>query len=134
VAIHASIEISSLGAPSTIAGVSEPTFGERKIEHDIRLKEGEVSVLGGLMQTTLTNTVSGVPFLGDIPLLRYLFSTEHAERQETEVLVMLTPRVVRLPEPPLGARSNVTLAGEPQPAGFQPVPGPEIPGQPPGEP
>ena len=134
VAIHASIEISSLGANVTIAGVSEPTFGERKIEHDIRLKEGEVSVLGGLIQTTITNTVAGVPFLGDVPFLRYLFSTEHAERQETEVLVMLTPRVVRLPEPPLGARSNVTLAGEPQPAGLQPVPGPEIPGQPPGEP
>ncbi|MGA9056187.1 MAG: secretin N-terminal domain-containing protein [Terriglobia bacterium] len=134
VAIHASIEISSLGANVTIAGVSEPTFGERKIEHDIRLKEGEVSVLGGLIQTSMINTVAGVPFLGDVPFLRYLFSTEHVERQETEVLVMLTPRVVRLPEPPLGARSNVTLAGEPQPAGFQPVPGPEVPGQPPGEP
>jgi len=134
VAIHASIEISSLGANVTIAGVSEHTFGERKIEHDIRLKEGEVSVLGGLIQTSMINTVAGVPFLGDVPFLRYLFSTEHVERQETEVLVMLTPRVVRLPEPPLGARSNVTLAGEPQPAGFQPVPGPEVPGQPPGEP
>ena len=134
VAIHASIEISSLGAPLTVGGVSEPTFGQRKIEHDIRLKEGEVSVLGGLIQSNITNSVSGVPFLGDIPFLRYLFSSEHAERQETEVLVMLTPRVVRLPEPPLGARSNVTLAGEPQPTGFQPVPGPEIPGQPLGEP
>jgi len=134
VAIHASIEISSLGASITIAGVSEPTFGQRKIEHDIRLKEGEVSVLGGLIQTTMTNTVNGVPFLGDIPFLRYLFSTEHVERQETEVLVMLTPRVVRLPEPPLGVPSNVTLAGEPQPTGLQPLPGPEIPGQPPGEP
>jgi len=134
VAIHASIEISSLGASLTVGGVSEPTFGQRKIEHDIRLKEGETSVLGGLIQTTLTNTVGGVPFLGDVPILRYLLSTEHVERHESEVLVMLTPRVVRLPEPPLGARSNVTLAGEPQPAGFQPLPGPEIPGQPPGEP
>ena len=134
VAIHASIEISSLGASVTIAGVSEPTFGERKIEHDIRLKEGEVSVLGGLIQTTMINTVAGVPFLGDVPFLRYLFSTEHVDRQETEVLVMLTPRVIRLPEPPLGTRSNVALAGGPQPTGLQPVPGPEIPGQPPGEP
>jgi general secretion pathway protein D len=134
VAIHAVIEISSLGASTTIAGVSEPTFGERKIEHDIRLKEGETSVLGGLVQTTLTNTVGGVPFLGDIPILRYLFSTEHAERQETEVLVMLTPRVIRLPEPRVGARTNVTLAGESPPTGFQPVPGAETPGQPPAEP
>jgi general secretion pathway protein D len=134
VAIHAKIDISSLGASLTVGGVSEPTFGQRTIEHDIRLKESEVSVLGGLIQTTITNTVSGVPFLGDIPYLRYLFSTERVERQETEVLVMLTPRVVRLPEPYLGARSSATLTGEPQPAGFQPTPRPEIPGQPPTEP
>jgi general secretion pathway protein D len=134
VAIHASIEISSVGANVSVGGVTEPTFGERKIEHDIRLKEGEVSVLGGLIQTTVTNTVAGVPFLGDIPLLRYLFSTEHADRQETEVLVMLTPRVIRLPEPYLGVPSNVRLAGEAQPTGFQPLPGPEPPAQPPGEP
>ena len=131
IAIHASIEISSVGANVSVGGVTEPTFGERKIEHDIHLKEGEVSVLGGLIQTTLTNTVGGVPILGDIPVLRYLFSTEHAERQETEVLVMLTPHVVRLPEPP-GTRTNVTLSGGTQPAGYQPVP--EMPGQPPGEP
>jgi general secretion pathway protein D len=134
VAIHAVIDISSLGASILIAGVSEPTFGERKIEHDIRLKEGETSVLGGLIQTTLTNIISGVPFLGDVPLLRHLFSTEHAERQETEVLVMLTPRVVRLPEPYLGVASSVTLTGGAPPPGGQPIPGPEIPGQPPGEP
>ena len=134
VAIHASIEISSLGASLTVGGVSEPTFGQRKIEHDIRLREGEVSVLGGLIQSTITNTVNGVPFLGDIPFLRYLFSTEHAERQETEVLVMLTPRVVRLPEPPLGARGNVSVAGEARPAGPEPAPGVEAPGEAPGEP
>jgi general secretion pathway protein D len=134
VAIHASIEISSLGASLTVAGVSEPTFGQRKIEHDIRLKESEVSVLGGLIQTTITHTVTGVPFLGDIPYLRYFFSTEHTERQESEVLVMLTPRVVRLPEPYSGARSSAALTGDPQPAGFQPTPRPEIPGRPPTEP
>jgi general secretion pathway protein D len=134
VAIHASIEISSVGANVSVGGVTEPTFGERKIEHDIRLKEGEVSVLGGLIQTTLTNTTSGVPFLGDVPLLKYLFSTEHAERQESEVLVMLTPRVVRLPEYSMGARSLMSVPGGPQAPGIEPLSGPESPGQPPGEP
>ena len=134
VAIHAVIDISSLGASISIAGVSEPTFGQRKIEHDIRLKEGETSVLGGLIQTTLSNIVGGVPGLGNVPVLRYLFSTEHVERQETEVLVMLTPRVVRLPEPRLGARSDLTLTGEPQPPGLPSLPGPEIPGRLPGRP
>ena len=135
VAIHASIEISSVGANVTVGGVSEPTFGERKIEHDIRLKEGETSVIGGLIQSTLTHTVAGLPFLGDVPVLRYLFSTEHAERQEQEVLVMLTPRVVRLPEPYLADQGRTTLTGAPLPAGARPLPGVEIPGQPqPGEP
>ena len=98
VAIHAAIEISSIGSPVTIAGVSEPTFGQRKIEQDIRLKEDEVNLLGGLIQSTETKSVNGIPGLGQLPLLRYLFSTEHIERDETEVLVMLTPRVIRLPE------------------------------------
>ena len=135
VAIHASIEISSVGANVTVGGVSEPTFGERKIEHDIRLKESETSVLGGLIQSTLTHTVAGVPFLGDVPVLRYLFSTEHAERNEQEVLIMLTPRVVRLPESYLADQGKTTLTGSPLPTGARAFPGAEIPGQPlPGEP
>jgi len=142
VAIHASIEISSLGTPLSIGGLSEPTFGQRKIEHDIRLKEGEVSVLGGLIQTNLTRVRSGTPFLGEIPVLGNLFSTLHTERNETEVLVMLSPHIVRLPEPPLGASSNVSVSSsaaagpeagpaftlEPTPAQ---VPGPPVPPQPP---
>lgn len=98
VALHTSIEISSLATSVTIAGVSEPTFGQRKIEHDIRLKEGEVNLLGGLIQSTNSAVLTGLPGLGDVPLLRYLFSSEHRERVETEVLVMLTPWVIRLPE------------------------------------
>jgi general secretion pathway protein D len=135
VAIHASIEISSVGADVTVGGVSEPTFCERKIEHDIRLKEGETSVLGGLIQSTLTNIVGGVPGLGDVPVLKYLFSTTHAERNDQEVLIMLTPRVVRLPQPYLADQGKTTLTGSPLPAGARPLPGAEIPGQPiPGEP
>jgi general secretion pathway protein D len=99
VSLHASIEISSVQAPVVVGGVSEPTFGQRKIEHDIRLKEGEVSLLGGLIQNQLTKVITGVPILGDIPGLRYFFSTEHTDREDVEVLVMLTPRVIRIPEP-----------------------------------
>jgi general secretion pathway protein D len=96
--LHAIIEISSLGADRSVGGISQPTFNQRKIEHDIRLKEGEVNLLGGLIQTTETQAVSGLPGLSQIPLLGYLFSSQHRERIETEVLVMLTPRVIRLPE------------------------------------
>jgi len=143
--LHASIEISSLGAPISLGGFSQPTFGQRKIEHDIRLKEGEVNLLGGLIQSTVTHSTSGVPILGDIPFLRYFFSTEHSERAETEVLVMLTPRVIRLPEVPAESGAEVAVTGgESRPAGTMPPPAettpqpptqpeavPETPGQPP---
>jgi general secretion pathway protein D len=143
--LHASIEISSLGAPIAIGGFSQPTFGQRKIEHDIRLKEGEVNLLGGLIQTTETTTMAGVPGLGQIPLLKWFFSSEKRERIETEVLVMLTPWVIRLPEIPAESGAEVAVgAGDARPAGAMPPPAevtpqpptqpeamPETPGQPP---
>jgi general secretion pathway protein D len=98
VALHAKIEISSLGANVTVGGVSEPTFGQRVIEHDIRLREGEVNLLGGLLQSTETAQVQGVPGLGSLPVLHYFFSEDHKEVSDVEVLVMLTPRIIRLPD------------------------------------
>jgi general secretion pathway protein D len=98
VTLKAKVEILSLGANLNVGGIQEPTFGQRAVEHTIRLKEGEVSLLGGLIQKQESRTVSGLPFLGDVPLLHYFFSTESKEVQDTEVLIMLTPHVVRLPE------------------------------------
>jgi general secretion pathway protein D len=106
------IEISSLGGSVEVGGLSQPTFGQRRIEHDIRLKEGEVSVLGGLIERTDRITLGGVPGLSRIPGLRYLFSGERRERLETEVLVMLTPRVIRLPELRAERGSRLPVEGE----------------------
>lgn len=119
IAIHAKIEISSVQPSVSIAGVNEPTFGQRQIEHDIRLEEGETSVLGGLLQTTDSTTVSGVPGLSSIPGLKYLFSNTKHEKVKTDVLIMLTPRIVRLPE------SSVESAAAQAPA--QLVTGPSTP-------
>jgi general secretion pathway protein D len=139
--LHASIEISSLGADRNVAGLAQPTFNQRKIEHDIRLKEGEVNLLGGLIEAKETQTATGVPGLSQIPLLGYLFSTQHRERLETEVLVMLTPRVIRLPERAAESDKGVSVgAGAAAPmvpaaSGSemppqQPEAAPEAPGQP----
>ncbi len=119
IAIHAKIEISSVQPSVSIAGVNEPTFGQRQIEHDIRLEEGETSVLGGLLQTEDSTTVSGVPGLGNIPGLKYFFSDTKHEKKKTDVLIMLTPRIIRLPE------SSVESAATQTPA--QPVTGPSTP-------
>ncbi len=109
VSVHAKIEISSLGASISVGGITEPTFGQRVIEDDFRLQEGEVNLLGGLIQRTLTNQVQGIPGLGDLPLIRYLFSQENKEVNDQEVLVMLTPRVIRLPDSARTASSAVPV-------------------------
>jgi general secretion pathway protein D len=146
VAVHAKIEISSLGAPISVGGISEPTFGQRVIEHDIRLREGEVSLLGGLIQTTTTESVQGIPGLGDIPLLHYLFSQTSKEVNNQEVLVMLTPQVIRLPERGVSVGTNLPVgegggaAGRPgvpepqQTPEVSPESPPEHPPTPPGQP
>jgi len=98
VSMKVSIEVSSVTGTSTIGGIQQPIISQRKVEHEIRLKEGEVSVLGGLIQRTDTKTLNGWPGLAKIPLIRYLFSDDKTDHQEDEVLIVLTPRIVRIPE------------------------------------
>jgi general secretion pathway protein D len=127
IALHAKIEISSLGASISVGGLSQPTFGQRIIEDDFRLVEGEVNLLGGLIQSTINNVVTGVPGLGDMPLIKYLFSNQHKEVNDQEVLVMLTPRVIRLPEPATAGAGGV-LVGVGAGGGGEARPGlPEVP-------
>ncbi len=128
--LHAIIEISSLGDDRSVGGFSQPTFNQRKIEHDIRLKEGEVNLLGGLIETKETQTVRGLPGLSQIPLLGYLFSSQHRERIETEVLVMLTPRVIRLPERAAESGKEVPVGAGAAAPTVPATPGPETPPQP----
>src|SRR5256886_10410450 len=92
------VEVSSHTGDQAIGGITQPIISQRVIEHDIRLKEGEVSILGGLVQRTDSKTLEGWPGLAKLPLLRYLFSHDKKDHQEDEVLIVLTPRIVRIPE------------------------------------
>lgn len=98
VSLKAVLEVSSVSGFQTIGGISQPIITQNKIEHDVRLKEGEVNILGGLFQRTDQRTLNGWPGLAKIPLLRYLFSSDKTDLQENEVLIVLTPRIVRMPE------------------------------------
>lgn len=98
VSIKVVIEVSSVTGHVTIGGIDQPIISQRKIEHDVRLKEGEVNILGGLFDHTESKTVSGWPGLAKVPLLKRLFSGEDTDRQENEILILLTPHVVRAPE------------------------------------
>jgi general secretion pathway protein D len=98
ISMKVSIEVSSVTGTSTIGGISQPIISQRKVEHEIRLKEGEVSILGGLIQRTDTRTLNGWPGLANVPVMRYLFSGDNSEIQEDEVLIVLTPHIVRMPD------------------------------------
>jgi general secretion pathway protein D len=97
VSMKLSIEISAIAGSSNIGGINQPVISQRKIEHDVRLKEGEVSVLGGLIERTVTDNQNGIPGLAQTPLTKYLFSDNSHEVQDNEVLIVLTPHIVRLP-------------------------------------
>jgi len=98
VSMKVKVEVSSHTGDATIGGITQPIISQRVIEHDIRLKEGEVNILGGLVQRTDTKSLNGWPGLARMPLLHYLFADNQKELQEDEVLIVLTPRIVRIPE------------------------------------
>src|SRR5437667_4832626 len=98
VSLKLKVEVSAHTNDVSIGGITQPVISQRVIEHDIRLKEGEVSILGGLIQRSDSKTLEGWPGLAKLPLLGYLFSHNKTDHQEDEVLIVLTPRIVRMPE------------------------------------
>jgi general secretion pathway protein D len=98
VSLKVSIEVSSVTGTSTIGGIQQPIISQRKIEHEIRLKEGEVSILGGLIELVSSKTLNGWPGVAKIPVMNYLFSDNNTDNQDNEVLIVMTPRVVRAPD------------------------------------
>ncbi|HEY6251133.1 MAG TPA: cohesin domain-containing protein [Candidatus Angelobacter sp.] len=95
ISLKAAFTISNQTGTSTIGGISQPIISQRKIDHEIRLKDGEANLLGGILEDQVTLNTAGVPFLSKIPLLKYLFSQEDKERHTNEVVFLLVPHIVR---------------------------------------
>jgi len=96
ISLKTKIEVSSVTGTSTIGGISQPIISQRVVEHDIRLKDGEAFILGGLIQRTDSRTLNGWPGFAKIPVLRYLFSSDNIDHQEDEVLIVMIPHIVRM--------------------------------------
>ena len=104
VSLKVSVEVSSVTYQQNIGGIQQPIISQRKVIHDIRLKEGESSILGGLITKSDTKQINGWPGLAHIPFLRYFFSEDSRSSEDDEILVVLTPHIVRMPE---WTRSNL---------------------------
>ena len=98
VSLKVSVEVSSVTGQTNIGGIQQPIISQRKIDHEIRLKEGEANILGGLVEKTDTKGRNGWPGLGSVPLLHYLFAEDTKSYEDDEILIILTPKIVRMPE------------------------------------
>jgi general secretion pathway protein D len=154
VSLHIEIDIQQVTGYRDVGGIQQPIISQRKVTQDIRTHDGEINLLGGLMQTQESITKNGTPGLSQIPLLGRLFSYEQVDKSRSELLITLIPHVVRSPEiteanlrsvqsgslqnvkmsrtPPVG--KPIPLAPAAPPAGAPPATAPAILPPPAGQP
>lgn len=92
--LHIRQEISSIAGPVS-ASFSELVTNKREIETTVRVKNGEMIALGGLIQQDESTSVEKVPFLGDIPILGRAFRSDKTSRSKTNLMIFLRPTIVR---------------------------------------
>jgi general secretion pathway protein D len=95
VTLKMALEISSVTGQQNIGGITQPTIGQRRIEHETRLADGEVNLVGGILEDSETQSLSGYPWISKIPLLKYLFGQDNRQHNETEIVFAITPHIIR---------------------------------------
>lgn len=116
------IVVSNITSFSNLGGIEQPVIGQQDLQQVIRMKEGQANLLGGILQHSESKTVGGTPGLGEIPLLKYMFSSQQTETVNDEIVFVLIPHLVRgIDLSPLNLRtidtgtgSNVSLREVPQ--------------------
>ena len=77
------------------SGIDSPTISQRRIETTVAVQSGETIALGGLIRDSKARTKSGIPLLHQLPIIGSLFGETTNSKERTELLIVLTPRVVR---------------------------------------
>ncbi len=138
VTLKLKIEDTSESGTETISGVTEPIIAQKTSEQTIRLREGEASILAGILDKQDLVTITGIPGLGEIPILNYIFGSKQHEVIDDEVVFVLIPHIVRGQDlSPLNLRRIDTGSGQtielrhvstgaPKPAAVTPA-GPNLP-------
>ncbi len=116
------IVVSNITSYSNLGGIEQPVIGQQDLQQVIRMREGQANLLGGILQHSESLTVGGTPGLGEIPLLKYLFSSQQTETVNDEIVFVLIPHLVRgIDLSPLNLRTidtgtgtNVSLREVPQ--------------------
>ncbi len=96
VTLKITMEISSVTGQANIGGITQPIIGQKRVElGEIRLKDGESSLIGGILDDSQTRSLSGIPGLAQIPILKYLFGQTTTDHSSDETVFAITPHVIR---------------------------------------
>jgi general secretion pathway protein D len=98
VSMHIDLDISQVDTTVNLGGINEPEIGQNKETADVRLREGEINLIGGIIQKTDTKTTTGIPGLANIPGLGWLFKGVNTENDRNELVIALIPHIVRGPD------------------------------------
>jgi general secretion pathway protein D len=98
VSMHIDLDISQVDNYQNLGGISEPEIGQNKETADIRLREGEINLIGGIIQRTDTKSKTGIPGLANVPVLGRFFSGENIQDNRNELVIALIPHIVRGPD------------------------------------
>jgi general secretion pathway protein D len=113
VAVKINLEVSSLlKQVTTASGTIAYEIGTRNASTLLRLKDGETQILAGLIQDTDTRSANSIPLLGDIPILSHLFGSNHTDREKTEIVLSITPRIIRMQARPASDTSEFWYGSE----------------------
>lgn len=121
VILNVSIENSARGQDSNIAGQNLPSFASRKVQTRLRLRDGESNLLAGLLREDERRSLRGFPGILRLPIVKQLFSDNDQNIKQTDIVMLLTPRVIRTHElrasdlAPIyiGTQGNLALGGPP---------------------
>jgi general secretion pathway protein D len=100
VTMHVEITVSSVQQYEQLGGgISQPVISQEVNTTDVRMRNNEVSLLGGLNQTTDSNTLNGIPGLASIPILgKFLFGSTSTEKDSDQIMIAMIPHIVRTPD------------------------------------
>jgi general secretion pathway protein D len=113
VAVKINLEVSSiLKQITTASGTIAYEIGTRNANTLLRLKDGETQILAGLIQDSDTRNFNSIPGLGDIPLLGHLFGEHHLDREKSEIVLSITPRIIRMQPHPAAEATEFWYGSE----------------------
>jgi pilus assembly protein CpaC len=106
-------EVSTLDFSNAVVlnGFRIPALATRRTETELELLDGQTFAIAGILNNTMNSTLQKIPGIGDIPILGHLFRSKAAQKNQTELIVMITPQILRAGSP--GVTSELPRLAEP---------------------